>query len=146
MKKTIVSLSLMLAVGFTAFAADEPIVNEKIRASFKKEFAAAQLITWTVTGDYLKATFLLGSHRAEAYFSEDGKLEGCARNLFYDQLPLVVMTSIDSRYNGAVILDVREVVNDDGTVYRLTLEFNGKKYRIKVNTGGSIIESERLKK
>jgi hypothetical protein len=146
MKKIILSLSLMLAVGVSvAFANAEPVVNEKVKASFQKEFAAARLVTWTEAGDLLKASFVLGEHRAVAYFTEDGSLEGCARDLFYDQLPILVMKTLDNRYPNAAVIDVTEIVNADGASYRLTLEFNDKKYRIKADTNGNIIESQKLK-
>lgn len=146
MKKTILSLSLMLAVGVSiAFANVEPVINEKVKAAFQKEFAAAKLVTWSEAGEYLKASFVLGEHRAIAYFTGEGLLEGCARDLFYDQLPILVMKSLDKRYTGASIIDVTEIVNADGTIYRLTLEFKDKKYKVKADTSGNIIESQKLK-
>ena len=147
MKKIFLSLSLMLTVGLTtALANDELNVSKQVRQSFKKEFAGAQLVKWDDLGQYLKATFVLGGHRAEAYFNTDGELEGCIRDLFYDQLPLAVMTSLDKRFAEAAILDVREITNTEGTAYRVTLEMQNKRYRVKTDPGGNITEAEKIKK
>jgi hypothetical protein len=146
MKRIFLSLSLVAAIGLSpAFANVEPDVNAKIKSSFEKEFSAAKFVSWTEDGEFLKATFLLGEHRAIAYFSEDGRLEGCARDLFYDQLPMLVMNSLDRKYAGAIVLDVTEIVNSEGASYKVNLEYKEKKYRVKTDAGGNIIESEKLK-
>ncbi len=147
MKKIILSLSLLLTVAVTtAVAAAEPGINEQVKESFKKEFAGAELIRWADAGDYVKATFILRGYRTEAYFAQDGQLEGTVRSLFYNQLPLAVMTSLDKRYATADIIDVTEITNGNGTAYRVTVEANGKKFRVRIDTAGNITDIERLKK
>ena len=147
MKKLFLSLSLMLAVAVsTAFANDGANVNEQVQASFKDEFPGANLIGWSSAGEFAKATFILWGHRTEAYFTNDGELQGSARSLFYNQLPLAVMTAIDKRFTETEVLDIIEINNTEGTTYSLLLETNSKKYRIKVDAGGSINEIKRLKK
>jgi hypothetical protein len=147
MKRIFVSLSLMLAVGLTtALANDEINVGDKVKESFKKEFAGAEPVKWSDLGDYQKATFVFGGHRVEAYFNADGVLEGTARDLFFDQLPLAVMRSFDKRFAGADIIDVVEVTNTEGTSYRLTLETQHKRYRVKADTGGNILEVVKVNK
>jgi hypothetical protein len=147
MKKKFLTLSMVLAVAFTAaFANDPNTVNEKVLASFKKTFVNAQSVNWTETEGFYKASFLLGDHRAEAYFNELGEMEGCVRDLFYVQLPMMVMTSIDKRFPDATVIDVREIINSEGTTYRITLESKGKKLRVKSDGSGNIFESERIKK
>jgi hypothetical protein len=140
-----VAFILVVAVGSVS-AANEPDINDAVRESFKKEFAGANLLEWNETGGFLKATFILGNHRTEAYFREDGQLEGSIRSLFYNELPLLVMTSIDKRFANAVIWDVNEINNSLGTVYRITLEVKQKKYSVKVDATGNIQATERLKK
>jgi hypothetical protein len=146
MKKLFLSLSLMLTVAGTVLANDKTNVNEQVQASFKKEFPGASLIEWNKPGEFYKATFMLWDHRTEAYFTEDGQLQGSMRSLFYNQLPLAVMTSIDKRFEGADILDINEINNTDGTSYTLLLEMNDKKYRVKADVSGGITEVKKLKK
>jgi len=147
MKKIIVSFSLLLTTGLTAvFANNAPTPNEQVLASFKKEFSAAQDVTWNKQDNYDKATFLLGASWVVAYFSPAGQLEGCARDIFFDQLPLAVMSAIDKRFIAAEIINVREITNVDGTHYRLTLEAKSKKYKVKVDSSGNINEVDKLAK
>ena len=147
MKKLLLSLSLVLAVAAgTAFASPDPSINEAVKEAFKKEFAGAELVEWREVGAHLKATFVLNGYRTEAYFNQEGELQGSARSLFFSQLPLVVMTAIDKRYNGADILDVNELNSNAGTYYRITLETGKKKYRVRVDADGTVVDTERLRK
>ena len=147
LRKIMLSLSFILIVAASsASESSEPAVNEKVEASFKKEFAGAQLVSWTDMGEFLKATFIFGNHRTEAYFRENGQLEGTMRSLFYSQLPLLVMTSVDKRFENAEIGDVTEINNASGTTYRIMLELKFKKYQIKVDANGNFQGVERIKK
>ncbi|HEX4876382.1 MAG TPA: hypothetical protein VFV31_06890 [Chitinophagaceae bacterium] len=146
MKKMILSLSFMLSLAaVTSFAAPDPEINEKVLEAFSKEFAGAELVEWKEVGSHYKATFVLNGYRTEAYFSEKGELEGSARSLFFNQLPLVVMTAVDKRFANAGILDVTEMNSSSGTYYRISLETVKNKYRIRVYADGTIVDTERLK-
>ncbi|MDZ4807588.1 MAG: hypothetical protein SGI96_04900 [Bacteroidota bacterium] len=147
MKKIIISFSLLLSAGLTTvFANDAPTPNEQVLASFKKEFASAQDVRWNKQDNYDKATFLLGASWVVAYFNPAGPLEGCARDIFFNQLPLAVMAAIDKRFAAAVIINVREITNVDGTHYRLILEAKNKKLKVKVDSSGNINEVDKVAK
>ncbi len=147
MKKIILSLSLaLLGLSVTGFAGDETRVSKEVKASFQKEFPGSEVLNWTDLGEYAKATFILGGHRTEAYFSEDGQLRGSIRYLFFSQLPLAAMTAVDKRYPGADISEVHEITNDEGTNYNISLETEGKKLKLKVDASGNITVTERVKK
>jgi len=147
MKKIIVSLSFLLTTGLlNTFAADRIEPSKQVLDEFKKEFIAAQHVSWAKQGEYDKATFLLAGRRVIAYFNAAAQFEGCVRDIFFDQLPLTVMTAVDKRFAEAGIFDVREITNSEGTSYHITLEAKNKKYRIKVGATGNIDEVEKLKK
>ena len=147
MKKLLLSLSLVLTVAVgTAFASPDPSINEAVKESFKKEFTGAELVEWREVGNHLKATFVLNGYRTEAYFSQEGELQGSARSLFFSQLPLVVMSAVDKRFAGADIIDVNELNSTAGTYYRITLETGKKKYRVRVDADGTVVDTERLRK
>ncbi len=147
MKKIIISFSLLLTAGLsTAFASDDPNPDEKVLETFKTEFITAENVTWTKQGEYDKASFVLAGRRAIAYFNQAGELEGCMRDIFFDQLPLAVMTAIDKKYANAEIIDVREVSNADGTNYRVRFVVKGKKLSIRVSPTGNIDDVQKLAK
>ncbi len=149
MKKIIISFLLLLTTGLsTAFATNvfDPDPNQEVLDEFKKEFGAAQNVSWDKQNDYEKATFLLGGSRIIAWFNSTGQLEGCVRDIFFDQLPLSVMMAFDKRFTAAEILEVREITNAEGTSYRIRLAAKRKKYSIKIGSTGSISEIEKLAK
>jgi hypothetical protein len=147
MKKIFLSLSLMLTAAVTSvFAKEGPGIGEEVLTSFNKEFAGAQSVEWKVLDNYVKATFVLGDHRTVAYFDTNGELQGSIRALFYNQLPLRVMTAVDKKYADADVLDISEINNSNGTSYRITLEAQQKTYRIRVDVDGNITDTEKVKK
>ncbi len=146
MKKILFSAMLLTGLGITSAFASEPLPEETAAAkNFKKEFAGAEYVKWNSIGDYQKASFLLGGHRAEAYFDADGMLAGSVRDLFYDQLPLAVMKTVDSRFSNADIIDVREISNADGTSYKVELESASKRYTLKLSSAGDLLEKKAVK-
>ncbi|MEK7226719.1 MAG: hypothetical protein AAB221_13680, partial [Bacteroidota bacterium] len=76
----------------------------------------------------------------------NNELAGSVRDLFYDQLPLTVMKAADKKFPEADFTEVREINNADGTTYMLTAETNSKKYKVKINSAGSIVELEKVNK
>ena len=144
MKKIILFVSMLLTAGLsTVFAASEPQPDQQVLELFKKEFTGAQNVSWEKQDGFDKAVFTLAGTRAVAYFNTAGELEGSIRDIFFNQLPLAVMTSVDKRFDKAEYYDVREVTNASGTSYRLKLEANNKKYKIKVDAAGNIDEIEK---
>jgi hypothetical protein len=140
MKKIIFSFALLVTVAAItpAFANDTLEPDPQVLRSFQKEFSTAHDVRWDKEEGYDKAVFGLAGHRVIAYFSETGQLEGCIRDLFFDQLPLSVMTALDKKFPDAVIFSVREISNSNGTSYQLILESKAKKLDVKVAPDGSI--------
>ena len=114
--------------------------------SFKNEFAGAANVIWAKTGNFLKASFTWADHQAVAYFNADAELVGCIRTLFFNQLPLTVIRSVERNFKKSVILEIREITNVEGINYIMVLENKNKKYKIRLNSLGEILEKEKLKK
>jgi len=147
MKKIIISLSLLLSAGLTsAFAGNELNPDQKVLEAFKKEFVAAQNVSWAKQGDYDKATFVLADRRTIAYFNTEGELQGFVRDIFFNQLPLAAMTAFDKKYPGSEVLEVREVSNVDGTNYLVKFETEKKKVSVRVSPEGNIDQVEKTAK
>jgi len=147
MKRIFVCLLFMLTAGLaTVFANDKTNVSEKLKEAFRKEFTKAEIVKWNDIGEYHVATFILDGGRAEAYFNTDNELVGSIRYLFFMQLPLVVMRSLNNRFAGADVLTIREVTNAEGISYRVLLETQEKKIYAKVSDRGNFSEIVRAKK
>ena len=136
MKNLIVSLATVLATGLAPAFAHTTNDNPRAEKVFAQQFAGAENVKWTkLADDYLKASFTLSGIRVEAYFNQDGELQGTLRNLFYNQLPLAVMQTVSHKFNGAVIVEIKEITNNDGTSYYVTLEEGDKKVVLKATSG-----------
>ncbi len=147
MKKVILGLSMIMAVGISsAFANDEIKLNEKILTSFGKDFTFAKNVQWREEGGYMKARFTISDMLTEAYYNEDGEFLGSARTLLFDQLPLSVIHEFNKRFNETSILNVIEITNTEGTSYRIWLEKGDKKIKLNASATGEISILERVKK
>jgi hypothetical protein len=145
MKKLLLTMSLVLTAALlsTVFASGTDPRTEK---AFAREFAGAENVKWTnLTEGYQKASFVLAGTRVEAYFSSDAELLGTVRNLLYGQLPLVVMQSVNSRFANAVIIEVTEIANNDGTHYKVRVEQQDKSYNVNVSSSGDVTEVKKIR-
>jgi hypothetical protein len=147
MKNLILSLSVVLASALSPVLANEKTGSDPItEAVFAKKFSGAENVIWSKVDDsHQKVSFTLGGIRAEAFFGTDGELLGTVRNLFYSQLPLIVIQAVNNRFNTPVVVEVKEISNLDGTTYKIQLEQKDKKYSVRVNSLGDIMESTRIK-
>jgi hypothetical protein len=147
MKKIILGLSMLMAVGISsAFANDEIKVSDKVLSSFGKDFTYAKNIQWREEGGYLKVRFTISDMLTEAYYNEEGEFLGSARNLLFSQLPLSVMHEFNKRFDEASVLSIMEITNDNGTSYRIWLETGDKKIKLNASSNGEISVLEKGKK
>ena len=146
MKKIILSLCVLAICSSTLFAADQPVNNPRAHETFRKEFSGAQSVNWSLEGQFAKASFILGGNSAIAWFDAEGALVGSIRDLSYNQLPLVVMTALEKRFPQSANLDIREITNEEGTRYKLTVEHNSKKLKVALYPDGTIESVQRVKK
>ena len=148
MKKSFLLLPIILAlISLTSFGRTALPVNPLAEETFNKYFAGAANVKWSEEEEgYLKVTFTWAEHRTVAYFKLNGELAGSIRNIFYNQLPLAVMRSLQQSFNNPVVLEIREIANDEGIYYGLTVEDGKKKFKIRVNSLGDILEKTKIKK
>lgn len=149
MKNLIVTLAVVLAAGVTPLLANGTGTDPRAEKKFAQQFAGAQHVKWTSLNDgYLRVTFLLNGVSAESFFDKDAELLGTVRNLFYSQMPLVVIQGLENRFGVATVIEIKEVTNIEGTSYRVVLEEKDKKYRVRLNSLGEITElvKEKIKK
>jgi len=146
MKKIIMALSIV-AAGITSVYANEDVkINSKVLSAFDKDFTSAKNAKWIQEGEFLKVSFTIADMLTDAYYSEDGELLGSARNLLFEQLPLAVIREFNKRFDAASVINVLEITNEDGTSYRVFLEKNNKKIKIKANPSGEITVLSKSKK
>ena len=139
MKKMILAMSLMLAIGLpAALANDEKEVDPRVLATFKLEFSSAQDVQWSVDADHTTARFSLYDQGFTAYFTNEGELIGTARNILYMQLPLSVIKQIENRFAKALISSITEFTLNGETSYYLHATEKGKKLLLQAFSTGQM--------
>lgn len=147
MKQFFLAITLMLAVAFTAAAHSTPKGESPVEKTFSQLFAGASHVSWSKEeGNFLRASFLWGDHHTIAYFDGSGRLLGSIRALFFSQLPLSVLRSFNNNFEGHIVLEIREISNEEGVSYTLVTEHKDKKYKVRLGSMGSVIEKVRIKK
>jgi len=145
MKKFFITAALAVAVITTSFASDIK-VNPSVQSAFKKEFASAFNPRWESIGEgLLHVTFTQNGEVMDAYFNEEAQLISFARYVSAEQLPFLVNKSINERFNGAVISDIRELVNQNETSYLVTAKKDNATVVARVFTSGSMQVVKRIK-
>lgn len=135
-------MTLSVALSVTLFASPG---TEAAQANFKKEFPGAELISWGTAGTLIKAVFIYAGYRSEAYFTEEGDLQGSARSVFYSQLPLAVTRAVEKRFEQPDVLEVCEVTVGSNTSYVIRLSDAEKQYKIQVDAGGNLVSKEKIR-
>ena len=124
MKKLIAILSIMLVAGISQGYANSGIDgSEKHITTFNKDFANAKNVSWQHEKNYSKVTFSINDKVMFAYYSdESGELIAVSRNILSDQLPITLMTKLESDYKGFWISNLFEMSTEGQTAYYATLE------------------------
>src|SRR5258708_5944908 len=100
MKTSILAMALMLTIGITtAFAKNNEGVDQKVIASFQKEFVNASNVVWEQQKDYTRAMFTMNSQVMYAYYDQQGEFLAVIHNILSDQLPINLLTDLKKNYN-----------------------------------------------
>jgi hypothetical protein len=123
MKKTILTIGMMLTIALTSvFANDNETVTKDTKAAFNNSFANATGVVWEKRAAFVKATFTLNSQVMVAFYHNDGELLAVTRNILSDQLPLNLMTDVKKNYSDHWVSELFEVASENQTSYYITLE------------------------
>ncbi|MBS1916389.1 MAG: hypothetical protein JST87_08920 [Bacteroidetes bacterium] len=123
MKKTILTIGMMLAVALTtAFANDGGTNVSKAQTSFENNFSGASNVSWQKEENFTKATFTMSSQVMFAYYNQDGDLIAVIRNILSEQLPINLQTELKKKYSDRWISNLFEMANEGQTTYYVTLE------------------------
>ena len=146
MKRIFATLALAVAVVSVSFASDVVKVDRKIQAAFQKEFASAFNPTWEELTDGLyHVSFSQNGEAMDAYYNEQGQQVALARSVSKDNLPLLVGKTIDQKFRGSIVTDIRELVGENETSYLVTARNEKATTIARIYTGGGIEIVKRVK-
>jgi hypothetical protein len=146
MKKFFVTLALAVAVVSISFASDVVKVDRKIQTAFQKEFSSAFNPSWEVLAEGLyHVSFSQNGESMDAYYNEQGQQVAFARSVSKDNLPLLVGKSIDQKFRGSIVTDIRELVGENETSYLVTARNEKATTIARIYTGGGFELVKRVK-
>jgi len=110
-----------LALGNSVFAGEKE-VGKRVLRSFQKEFIGATDVQWRAYDDYTRVDFTFNNVPLVACYSSDGVRLALIRNIMFSSLPLALQFDLGKKYKDHWVSQLYELVNNDGTQYRLTLQ------------------------
>ena len=121
MKKFILSIAVLIALTCTSFAKSPAGVNDRVFASFQKEFNRASEVNWAVTNNYVMATFQLDKEVLYAYYDFQGNLVGLVHHMLTTGLPTDLQKDIRKHYSNYWVSSLFQVTNEEGVSYYIQL-------------------------
>lgn len=97
MKKLFITALIAVAIGTSAFA-NPATVNHKILYSFGNDFKGAENVSWKVTDQFAKASFVYDETKMEAFYNLDGELIGTSKVFPLNKLPKSALKTITKKY------------------------------------------------
>jgi len=122
MKKLILSIAVVLALGTSAFAGHTGNTKELAVASFQKDFHKASDVSWAVTDNYVQATFNMDKETLYAYYDFQGNLIGLVHHILTTSLPETLRKDIKKHYGNYWVSELFEVTSDAGVYYYVLLK------------------------
>jgi hypothetical protein len=150
MKKLVMGITAaLLLFSASSFATNgkEEKTNAKVAASFKKEFSFAKDVNWQKNNNVYFASFIMGSNKAEAAYSEEGELLAISRQVELSQLPLSLSVAIAQKYEGYTLANnAVEITYNNETNYYLTIANAKNVLKLKCAASGEIAVESKIKR
>jgi hypothetical protein len=122
MKKLVMAVVFIgLVLGNSVFAGEKEVGKRVLRA-FEKEFIGATDVQWRAFDEYTRVDFTFNNVPLIACYSSDGVRLALIRNIMFSSLPLALQFDLGKKYKDHWVSQLYELVNNDGTQYRLTLQ------------------------
>lgn len=144
MKKIILAATIFLS-SFYSFASD-PGVNEKVLAAFNKTFQDAQDVTWTETATSYEVAFKQNTIQVRVNYDMEGNILNTLRYYGEENLPLMVLSKIKTRFTDKTIFGVTEISSEEGTYFHVVLEDAKSWVEVKADVFGSLTVQKKMKK
>ena len=144
MKRTMVTIATLLLSGM--LIAQDYTPPKSASDAFKAKHPTAQVDEWVDFDTEIICYFEEKENFGTAYFTTKGVWLRTEFNLSEGELPQNILTAVRSKYKGAEIMDISNVIDSKSSVYQIFLydEEAEKDYKIIVDKGGKIISEEIL--
>jgi hypothetical protein len=141
--KKILLAAVILVSGFRALA-DDP--NQKVLEAFHKTFPQVKEVVWTENEYSYEVKFKQNNILSKVTYDTDGNIIKTLRYYYEQNLPLLVLSKVKSKFNGKKIFGVTEESSDAGTLYHIILEDEKHWINITADSYGSITIDRKFNK
>jgi hypothetical protein len=135
MKKILLAATIVLTFGFRAMA-DDP--NQKVLDAFHKTFPQVKDVAWTENEHSYEVKFKQNEILSKVTYDMDGNILKTLRYYYEQNLPLLVLSKVKSKFSNKKIYGVTEESSDEGTFYHIILEDEKHWINITADSYGAI--------
>ena len=131
--KQFTTIAFALIMSLCSFAKPIDSTRGEINTSFKKNFRNAELLNTETHQAFTKLTFKMNDVIMFAFYNNSGELMAVTRNIVSSQLPMSLLMSLKSDYNGYWITELFEFSGDGLNSYYVSLENADSKVVLRSN-------------
>jgi len=144
MKKFLLAGLIVVSFVTSAFASANEKVSSKAVANLEANYSAAKNISWTVSDNFIKASFTLGNEKIDVYYDEYGDLLGTSKMMAFDKLPksaLDILTT-DYTFPDYQLTDCIEFTDaDNNKNFFVSFDINNERIVLSISTNGSVTQN-----
>ena len=144
----------LFVVSTNAFAQEKKINQKEVPAvvlsSFHKAFPKAVIKGTSIETEkgikYFEIESMEGAKHIDLLVSKTGKINEVEESIPTEQIPSLVMKTLQSKFKGLKIENAEKVTHGAVSNYELAIQNKSGKYEVKLNEGGELLKSEKIKK
>lgn len=141
--KKILLAAIVFASGFSAMA-DDP--NQKVLDAFNKTFPQVKEVAWTENEHSYEVKFKQNEILSKVTYDMNGNIIKTLRYYYEQNLPLLVLSKVKSKFNDKKIFGVTEESSEEGTYYHIILEDEKHWINITADSYGGIKVNKKFNK
>jgi len=143
MKQILLAAVIAISFSFTA-KADDP--NQKVLDAFNKTFQNVKDVAWSESEHSYEVKFKQNEILSKVTYDTDGNIVKTLRYYYEQNLPLLVVSKVKSKFNDKKIFGVTEESSEEGTFYHIVLEDEKHWINITADSYGTIRVDNKYKK
>src|SRR6202012_3528684 len=158
MKKIFITIATIGLLGTSAFAKVEGKKAEKtvsvaysVRNEFDATFDDAKNVSWTITNNTQKATFIQDNVKKTAFYNLQGEYLGVTQDVAYNTISNKAQKTIADKYVGYQVGEVIKLetgdsnTNFDQTVYFVDLKNKAEEILVRVTPSNDVFFFQEVK-
>lgn len=137
-KKLLIAVVAAITFCSAAFADGSKNVNHWVMEKFRNTYQDVSDVSWVVTSQFAKASFLLDGVRTEAYFSPEGEFIAESKAVPTQELPKPARRTLQKKYSNFTIKEVIQYATPDRVDYYVSLESEKESKILKITGSGDV--------